>query len=87
MCKLKSVVTLQCLFLFQNNFEYKITKGNESGHFEMVQKHGVWALHFHQRLKQPGTFPLEITGQRVSSDDSNDVWESPLVLHVIIVVS
>ncbi|XP_054288254.1 fibrillin-2-like [Macrosteles quadrilineatus] len=71
----------------KNDFEYSITKGNEGGQFEMVQKHGIWALHFRKRLKHPGTFPLEITGRRTNRESSKDGWEAPLVLHATIIVS
>lgn len=73
--------------MFQNDFEYRITKGNESGQFEMVHKHGIWALHFRRRLKQPGSFPLEIIGQRMTTGSPNEVWEAPLTLHVTIIAS
>ena len=63
-----------------------ITKGNESGMFEVVHKHGVWALHFRHRLKAPGKFHLEITGQKLK-EKSNDLWEAPLVLHIQLAVT
>ncbi|KAK3920598.1 Fibrillin-1 [Frankliniella fusca] len=42
----------------KNDFAYKIKHGNERGLFELIRKHGVWALHFRHRLKTSGTFPL-----------------------------
>lgn len=71
----------------KNDFEYIITKGNDSGLFEMVHKHGVWALHFRHRLKAPGTFLLEITGHKLKEALPNDLWEAPLVLHIQLVVT
>lgn len=55
----------------------------------MVHKHGVWSLHFRHRLKQAGTFNLEIRG--VPKDKTkilkNTIWESPLVLHFKLIVT
>lgn len=67
--------------MFQSNFDYRIVKGNEQNQFEMVKKHGVWALHFRRRLKQPGGFELEIDGHPVEKLE-NDTWEKPLTLRV-----
>lgn len=53
----------------------------------MVNKHGVWALHFRHRLKASGKFPLEITGRKIRERSENDLWEAPLVLHVQLVVT
>lgn len=69
------------LFGFQSTFEYRIAKGNEQNQFEMVKKHGVWALHFRKRLKHPGDFQLEIDGGPVDKLE-NDTWEKPLTLRV-----
>lgn len=71
----------------QDDFAYSITKGNGGGHFEMVRKHGVWALHFRRRLKHPGKFPLEITGRRVDPLPGTSEWEAPLTLHVTILAT
>lgn len=74
------------MLLFQNDFEYIISKGNDGGHFEMVKKHGIWALHFRRRLKHPGTFDLEIDSHPVGYA-RNDIWEKPLSLRVRIIVT
>lgn len=67
--------------------EYTIVKGNEQNKFELINKHGVWALHFKRRLKQPGTFDLIIHGNSVNSNLSdNEVYEKPLTLKVKLIV-
>lgn len=70
------------LHKLQKNFEYKISKGNEHNQFEMVKKHGVWALHFRKRLKEAGAFDLEIDGRPIDSKSENEVWQRPLQLRV-----
>ncbi|XP_014244418.1 fibrillin-2-like [Cimex lectularius] len=70
----------------ENDFEYEITQGNEKGTFDLVNKHGVWALHFKKRLKQPTTFYLEITGKPRNSIPLENT-EQPLVLHIRLIVS
>jgi len=52
----------------------------------MVKKQGVWALHFKQRLKQPGTFDILIDSHPTNSI-SNDSWEKPLSLRLRLVVT
>lgn len=69
----------------KNDFEYTIQHGNESGLFELIRKHGVWALHFRHRLKAPGVFHLEIKG-RSSNAEVDGKWEKPLILRLKIVV-
>ncbi|KAK6631430.1 hypothetical protein RUM44_005957 [Polyplax serrata] len=64
----------------QKNFQYKIKKGNENNQFEMIRKHGIWALHFRKRLKSPENFNLEIEGH--TQEPENEVWEKPLTLRV-----
>lgn len=67
--------------------EYTIVKGNEQNKFELINKHGVWALHFKRRLKQPGTFDLIIHGHGIDSGiRENLVYEKPLTLKVKLVV-
>ncbi|XP_069699509.1 fibrillin-2-like isoform X2 [Periplaneta americana] len=71
----------------KNDFEYVISRGNENGQFEMVKKHGVWALHFKRRLKHPGTFDLIIDSHPIKYVSSNDTWEKPLSLRLRLVVT
>lgn len=67
---------------------YTIVKGNENNKFELVKKHGVWALHFRKRLKQPGAFDLVIHGRpEDGSSSENKIYEKPLTLRVRIVVT
>nr|CAD7591987.1 unnamed protein product [Timema genevievae] len=73
----------------RNDFEYIISIGNTRGQFEMVKKHGVWALHFRRRLKHTGIFDLEIDSRPIGHNNtiSNDSWEKPLSLRVRIIVT
>nr|CAD7423795.1 unnamed protein product [Timema monikensis] len=73
----------------KNDFEYIISLGNTHGQFEMVKKHGVWALHFRRRLKHTGIFDLEIDSRPIGHNNtiSNDSWEKPLSLRVRIIVT
>ncbi|RZF38565.1 hypothetical protein LSTR_LSTR012784 [Laodelphax striatellus] len=77
----------------KNDFEYVISRGNEQNQFEMKNEHGIWTLHFHRRLKMPGTFHLEIKGKSRKSDldghhnSSSSGFEAPLVLHVKLIVT
>lgn len=81
-------VQLNVCYCFQNDFTYVITRGNQHDQFEMVKKHGIWALHFRKRLKQEGTFQLEIDGRPTgTANTNNEVWEKPLQLRVKIVVT
>ncbi len=75
--------------IFQRDVEYMIVRGNENGKFELVKKHGVWALHFRRRLKHPGAFDLLVHGRPVNSDNgSNDVsYDKPLTLRVRLIVT
>ncbi|XP_066993764.2 fibrillin-2 [Anabrus simplex] len=70
----------------KNDFEYIISHGNKEGIFEMVKKHGIWALHFKRRLKHPGLFDLEIDSHPAKFM-KNDIWEKPLSLRVRIIVT
>ncbi|XP_073977329.1 fibrillin-2-like isoform X3 [Rhodnius prolixus] len=70
----------------KNGYEYTVSRGNENGHFEMVHRHGVWALHFKRRLKVPGVFILEITGKPLNITLFKSPVEQPLVLHIKILV-
>lgn len=66
---------------------YVIVKGNENNKFELTKKHGIWALHFKRRLKEPGAFDLTIHGRPVNATAmENDLYEKPLTLRVRIVV-
>ena len=56
----------------QDHVEYEIIKGNELDRFEMVNKRGVWSLHFRRRLKEPASFKLEIHGYTDYIDDEDD---------------
>ncbi|KAG8223124.1 hypothetical protein J437_LFUL000545 [Ladona fulva] len=96
--RMRIVTLLPAVNHRRGDFHYVITHGNEKGLFEMVKKHGVWALHFRQRLKHPGTFDLEIEGRMkhhgeknsdvVSSwEEKNSVWEKPLELRIRLVVT
>lgn len=66
---------------------YTIVEGNEHRKFELIKKHGVWALHFKRRLKKADTFNLVIHGrpENVSSSE-NDVYGKPLTLRIRIIV-
>lgn len=66
--------------------EYTIVKGNERNKFELINKHGVWALHFKRRLKQPGIFDLIIHGNSINKMERNEVYEKPLTLKVKLIV-
>ncbi|XP_018574078.1 fibrillin-2-like [Anoplophora glabripennis] len=67
---------------------YTIVRGNENNKFELVKKHGVWALHFRRRLKEPGAFDLVIHGRpEDASSAENGIYEKPLTLRVRIVVT
>lgn len=68
---------------------YTIVKGNENKKFELVKKHGVWALHFKRRLKTADTFNLIIHGimQNITSTaGENDIYDKPLTLKLRIIV-
>lgn len=47
-------------------------KGNEGNQFEIMNKRGVWSLHFRRRLKEVAQFKLEI---RAMNDDENEQIE------------
>ncbi|XP_050313522.1 fibrillin-2-like [Anthonomus grandis grandis] len=67
---------------------YTIAKGNEQNKFELVNKHGVWALHFKRRLKKPANFDLLIHGKpEKQENESTYQFEKPLTLRVRIVVT
>ena len=80
-----------CVFCFQRYVQYSIIRGNDLGHFEMVRRHGVWALHFKRKLKRPGVFDLEIEGDHHAPTHPNSAlsskWERPLDLRVRLVVT
>lgn len=63
---------------------YTIVKGNEQKKFELVNKHGVWALHFRRRLKKPGHFELILHGTPAAQpqNESATQYEKPLTLKV-----
>lgn len=68
--------------------EYTIVKGNNEKHFEVVNDHGVSALHFHSRLKEPGQFRLVIHGRPKNGiSEENEVWERPLTFRVHLIVT
>ena len=71
------------LFL-QEYIEYDIVKGNKGKQFDIVNKRGVWSLHFRRRLKEPDQFQLEI--RAVSAGDSKEEAEEALDFHVHIQV-
>lgn len=66
---------------------YKIVKGNEDKKFELIKKHGVWALHFKRRLKHPGRFEVVIHGRPENDVLESETYEQPLALKVRIIVS
>ena len=75
-------------FLSKENIEYEIVKGNEGKQFEIINKRGVWSLHFRRRLKEVAQFKLEIRALKDVDDDEEetvDVDES-LDFHVHIQV-
>lgn len=68
---------------FQNtDIVYRITKGNELKKFGLVKRHGVWSLHFRQRLKSPEIFLLEIEGRIPRLQAINGTYEKPLKLFI-----
>jgi len=77
------IIQLQpALRSLKNHVEYEIVKGNEADRFEIVNKRGVWSLHFRRRLKEPAHFKLEIRGvadnglfddDPIASDESLDL--------------
>lgn len=69
----------------KNDFMYVIKHGNEDGVFELIRKHGVWALHFKHRLKTPGIFYVEVEGRPTVAQQNRD-WEKPLTLRLKITV-
>lgn len=70
------------------NMEYTIIKGNDDNHFEIVNEHGISALHFRNRLKEPGQFRLMIHGRpRNGISEENEVWERPLTFRVHLIVT
>ncbi|CAH1374115.1 unnamed protein product [Tenebrio molitor] len=70
----------------KREMEYMIVRGNESGKFELMKKHGVWALHFKRRLRHPGAFDLLIHGRPSKSQQENN-YDKPLTLRVRLVVT
>lgn len=67
--------------------EYMIVKGNDKGRFELIKKHGVWALHFKRRLKRPGAFDLLIHGRPIKAENEGGHYEKPLTLRIQIIVT
>lgn len=68
--KMRILRMLPAIRDLQDHFEYDIVDGNEENLFEMVERRGVWALHFRQRLKQPGKFRLHIIGKPIDVDST-----------------
>lgn len=71
---------------------YDIIRGNEKKKFALVQKHGIWILHFKRRLKKPGVFDLYIHGEPKEFEETNKItevatFEQPLNLHLRLVVN
>lgn len=63
--------------------EYSIARGNENNKFQLINKYGVWALHFKRRLKHTGAFDLTIHGKPTDIQDyENSVYEKPLTLGI-----
>lgn len=73
--------------LFQNNVKYEIVKGNEAKVFEMRSHHGTSSLHFRQRLHQPATFDIEITGRPLDYSNISDQAHSELDVNLRIIVT
>lgn len=69
--------------------EYTIARGNDNKKFELVKKHGIWALHFRRRLKKEGAFDIVIHGRSTNgtSKTTNETWQKPLTLRVRLVVT
>lgn len=81
-------VIVYLIFLLQSEMEYTIARGNETNKFELVKKHGVWALHFKRRLKHHGAFDIVIHGRAINTaDGQNETYEKPLTLRVRLVVT
>lgn len=81
---------LLCNFLIISQSEdmnYSIARGNNDGHFEIVREHGVSALHFRRRLKNPGEFHIVIHGRPVNATATRTGWEKPLtfIVHLVVV--
>lgn len=67
---------------------YTIAHGDKENHFEIVKEYGVWALHFRNRLKEPGHFRLAIHGRsRDNATEENEVWQRPLTFKVHLIVT
>ncbi|GJQ88324.1 hypothetical protein Trydic_g3801 [Trypoxylus dichotomus] len=76
----------------KTDVEYVIVKGNEGNKFELIQRHGIWELHFKRRLRQPDIFHLTIYGGPANEvkeemDIENDIYERPLTLRVRLIVT
>lgn len=69
--------------------EYTIVRGNENNKFDLIKKHGIWALHFKRRLKKEGTFDIIINGHPTNTTNltDNDIWDKPLTLRVRLIVT
>ncbi|KAJ8963502.1 hypothetical protein NQ314_005581 [Rhamnusium bicolor] len=82
------LITTEGCFSCKREMFYTIVRGNEQKKFELVKKHGVWALHFKRRLKQVGAFDLIIHGRPDDGPSSeNEIYEKPLTLRVRIIVT
>ncbi|XP_046415905.1 fibrillin-2-like isoform X1 [Neodiprion fabricii] len=70
------------------DIEYTVTRGNDKNQFEIVKRHGVWALHFRKRMKSAGHFLVEIHGRPANgSIGENEIWEKPLTFRVHLIVT
>jgi len=67
--------------------DYAIARGNNSEHFEIVREHGVSALHFRHRLKNPGDFRLVIHGRPKNATATRAEWEKPLTFTIRLIVT
>lgn len=68
---------------------YTIASGNEDNRFELGKQHGVWALHFRKRIKQPSTFNVILHGRTADAtvkNSENETYEKPLILGLRIIV-
>lgn len=66
--------------------DYKIVRGNNDGHFEIIRERGISALHFRHRLKSPSEFRIVIHGRPKNETTASKGWEKPLTFRVHLIV-
>lgn len=67
--------------------DYGIARGNDGERFVIVRERGVSALHFRQRLKNPGEFHIVIHGRPRNATVTRTEWEKPLTFTVHLIVT